>query len=96
MVLASIGGIFGTVLGYLLIAVRQGARLERRRRRPNVALALGTSTSIGLLFGFLPARRARKLDPIKTSVGVIRYFLQSRSAKVPKLASLVTCSRYSL
>jgi ABC-type antimicrobial peptide transport system permease subunit len=32
---------------------------------PTLLLALGTSSTIGLLFGFLPARRAARMDPIK-------------------------------
>jgi putative ABC transport system permease protein len=66
MVLASIGGVFGTVLGYLLIAgFAKALGWNVGVDGPTLALALGTSTSIGLLFGFLPARRAARLDPIK-------------------------------
>jgi putative ABC transport system permease protein len=30
-----------------------------------LAIALGTSTTIGLVFGFLPAYRAARLDPVR-------------------------------
>jgi putative ABC transport system permease protein len=29
-----------------------------------VAMAVGTSAGIGIIFGFLPARRAARMDPI--------------------------------
>jgi putative ABC transport system permease protein len=66
LVLASIGGVLGTVLGYLLIAgFAKALSWDVGVDGPTLALALATSSSIGLLFGFLPARRAAQLDPIK-------------------------------
>jgi len=63
--LCLLGGVAGTLLG---IAGTYGfaSVLEWPMRLPLEALlfALATSSSIGLVFGFLPARSAAKLDPI--------------------------------
>jgi putative ABC transport system permease protein len=65
VVLALIGGLAGTVLGIGAIFGISLA-LEWPMHLPVTALllALGTSAAIGVVFGFLPARRAARLDPI--------------------------------
>jgi putative ABC transport system permease protein len=65
LVLCLLGGIAGTLLG-LLIVVLASRALEWPMLFPTQALliALGTSLAIGLVFGFFPARRAARLDPI--------------------------------
>ena len=65
VVLALIGGIVGTFVGIGGIFGLSKA-LEWPMTLPIQALtlALGTSAAIGVVFGFLPARRAARLDPI--------------------------------
>jgi putative ABC transport system permease protein len=66
LVLASIGGLMGSLFGALLIAgFAKALSWKIGMDGPTLLLALGTSSTIGLLFGFLPARRAARMDPIK-------------------------------
>ena len=64
VILTMIGGVFGTVVG-------AGGSLIVNRFFPtsisplSIALAIGVSTAIGIIFGILPARRAAKLSPIE-------------------------------
>jgi putative ABC transport system permease protein len=68
--LAGLGGLAGTGAG---VAAAIGANLLIRRLQPSwigevstgaVVIALGVSLSIGLVFGYFPARRASALDPV--------------------------------
>ena len=66
IVLSLIGGALGTLLGFGLIkgfaaALKWNMTLDMA----TLGLALGVSSAVGLAFGFLPARRAARLDPIK-------------------------------
>ena len=66
VVLALLGGLAGTLLA--IVAIIAFARaLDWPMTVPPEALmmALGTSFTIGVVFGFLPARRAARLDPIE-------------------------------
>lgn len=66
LVLASIGGLMGSLFGALLIAgFAKALSWKIGMDGATLLLALGTSSTIGLLFGFLPARRAARMDPIK-------------------------------
>ena len=66
VVISLVGGGIGIGLGYL---ASEG--LEAYMNSPTlippdaVALAVGCSASVGILFGFLPARKAAGLDPIE-------------------------------
>lgn len=65
IVLSLLGGISGIFLG--LFATTTLAFALDWPLRPSlgaIVLAVGTSAGIGLVFGYLPARRAAKLDPV--------------------------------
>ena len=68
---SALGGIFGILFGYLLSAAASQVvtRLmeETLAVAPTlaaVALAFGISVGIGILFGYLPAKKAAVLNPI--------------------------------
>ncbi len=63
--LSFIGGLLGILAGMGLIQLL-ASLLDWKMRLPldAVALAVGTSGAIGIIFGFFPARRAAGLDPI--------------------------------
>jgi putative ABC transport system permease protein len=65
VVLSFIGGLFGLVIGALVI-VMLGRALgwSLVLPIPAVIAAMGTSAAIGIVFGFFPARRAALMDPI--------------------------------
>ena len=65
IVLSMIGGVVGIVLGLALAAV--GANLMTIPFEPNPTVVAGAflfSAAVGVVFGYFPARRAAKLDPI--------------------------------
>ena len=64
--LTFIGGVIGTFLGWvaaLLITKFSGTTTEVTSS--SVILAFGVSAAIGIVFGYYPARRAAKLNPIE-------------------------------
>lgn len=71
IVVTLLGGLVGIILGVgfslaiAKIAQSQGFNWGFSVPIASILLALGVSTAIGLLFGFLPARRAAQLDPIE-------------------------------
>jgi putative ABC transport system permease protein len=65
IMLSLLGGLAGTVLGVGgIYAFARALDWPMRLPMQALLLALGTSAGIGVLFGFLPARRAARLDPI--------------------------------
>jgi putative ABC transport system permease protein len=66
MIICLIGGIFGILLGTGLGAL--GGILLKATAVPSlsgVVVAVGFSMAIGVFFGFYPANKAAKLDPIE-------------------------------
>ncbi|WP_437966086.1 ABC transporter permease [Sorangium sp. So ce260] len=65
LVLATLGGIVGSALGYGVILGFSGALGWPMKLEPTaLGVALGVSTAIGIVFGFFPARRAARMDPV--------------------------------
>jgi putative ABC transport system permease protein len=65
VILATSGGIIGIALGIQgMFLAGVFAALTTSVSVPAIVLALGVSSTIGLIFGVVPARRAAKLDPI--------------------------------
>jgi len=63
--LTMVGGLVGIALGWGISAtVSAVSTFEMSVTGGSVALAFGVSTAIGLVFGYYPARRAAKMDPI--------------------------------
>jgi putative ABC transport system permease protein len=61
-----IGGIFGTILGWLIAwLITKFANINTTVSWSSVALAFGVSAAIGLIFGYYPAKRAARLNPIE-------------------------------
>ena len=68
----ALGGVIGIVLGYLVSAAANQVLpllltdmdLTIRPSPSSVAVAFGISAGIGILFGYLPAKRAARLNPI--------------------------------
>ncbi len=65
LVLATLGGIVGSALGYGVILGFSSALGWPMKLEPAaLGVALGVSTAIGIVFGFFPARRAARMDPV--------------------------------
>ncbi len=66
VVLSLIGGLVGIAIGFGLIqAFAKALEWTMEVPLPAVVVAFGTSAIIGVVFGFLPARRAALMDPIQ-------------------------------
>jgi putative ABC transport system permease protein len=71
MVQTTIGGLLGVLVGlsivYLvpLVAGIWEINLPARIHVPSIFISLGVAISVGVLFGWYPARRAAHLDPIE-------------------------------
>jgi putative ABC transport system permease protein len=65
-VLTGVGGLVGLGLGIgLAQLVAAFAPIPAEVTWWSIALALGVSVAVGLVFGVLPARRAGQLDPVE-------------------------------
>ena len=66
IILTFIGGFVGIILGWLISsAVTFLGILQTKVSLSSILLAFGVSATIGILFGYYPARRAAKLNPIE-------------------------------
>ena len=66
VVLTLIGGIFGTILGWLIsFGVEKFGGIATSVSLYSVVLAFSVSAGIGIVFGYYPARRASRLNPIE-------------------------------
>ena len=64
--LTVLGGVVGIVLGWAIaLAITTFSTMTVSVSGLSVLLAVGVSTAIGIIFGYYPARRAAKLDPIE-------------------------------
>ncbi|MDO8621726.1 MAG: FtsX-like permease family protein, partial [bacterium] len=64
--LTCIGGAVGVALGWAIaLLASQFAGIATRVSPQSVFLAVGVAAAIGLVFGYYPARRAAKLNPIE-------------------------------
>ncbi len=64
--LTFLGGIFGVALGWLItFLVSTFAGIATSLSLTAILVAFGVSAAIGILFGYYPARRASKLNPIE-------------------------------
>ena len=70
---SALGGLIGIILGYgvsaaaspLVAAVMGDTNMTISPSVGSVAVAFGVSVGIGILFGYLPAKRAARLNPIE-------------------------------
>ncbi len=64
--LTSIGGLLGIALGWLIsYTITYLGLIQTKLSLSSVLLAFGVSAFIGIVFGYYPARRAAKLNPIE-------------------------------
>ena len=64
LIVCSVGGVAGIVCGLAGAWIASSFGLPVVYSLPPVLLAFGSAFAVGLLFGYLPARRAAKLDPV--------------------------------
>ncbi len=66
VLLTFLGGLIGVVLGWLVsLGVSHFASISTQVSIGSIFLAFGVSAGIGIIFGYYPARRASKLNPIE-------------------------------
>ena len=60
------GGIIGIIFGWLIsLGVSKFGNIATQVSTPSILLAFGVSAAIGIIFGYYPARRASRLNPIE-------------------------------
>lgn len=66
VMLTFVGGIFGIFLGWLIsLGITKLANIATTVSLSSILLAFGVSAGIGVIFGYYPAQRAAKLNPIE-------------------------------
>jgi putative ABC transport system permease protein len=66
ILLAVAGGLVGTAFGYgAIVGLSAALNWSMSLDPASLALALGVSSAIGIVFGFFPARRAARMDPVQ-------------------------------
>lgn len=66
VMLTLVGGVVGVALGWIAsLAVSRFANLATQVSLPAIFIAFGVSAAIGIIFGYYPAWRAAKLNPIE-------------------------------
>ncbi|MFD1553285.1 ABC transporter permease [Putridiphycobacter roseus] len=66
IVISLIGGIIGILLGYALAEIGGNVMdMDAEVTMSSVLMAFGFSFMVGIIFGFFPARKAAKLNPIQ-------------------------------
>lgn len=70
-VISAIGGLVGIITGYvlsslatLIVSALLDVSMQVTPSAGSIALAFGASAAIGIVFGYLPAKRAAQLNPI--------------------------------
>jgi putative ABC transport system permease protein len=67
VLLTFLGGLIGIIFGWTIsILVSNFAGIATSISLSSILLAFGVSAAIGIVFGYYPARRASKLNPIET------------------------------
>ncbi len=65
IMLTFLGGLFGILLGWLISqGVSRFASIATDITMSSIGLAFGVSAAIGIIFGYYPAKRAARLNPI--------------------------------
>ena len=65
VMLTFLGGVVGVIFGWLIaFAVSKFAGITTQVSTTSILLACGVSAGIGIVFGYYPARRAARLNPI--------------------------------
>ncbi|HRH23371.1 MAG TPA: ABC transporter permease [Candidatus Magasanikbacteria bacterium] len=66
VVLTFLGGVIGTFVGWIIsVALTYFGVIQTKVSLSSIFLAFGVSAAIGIIFGYYPAKRASKLNPIQ-------------------------------
>jgi ABC-type antimicrobial peptide transport system permease subunit len=65
LIVSGVGGLLGVALGFGIARIVNMMEFSTVVELQSVILALSVSAAVGIFFGYYPARRAAKLDPIE-------------------------------